>query len=84
MSWPAALGRRPSHSAGAPRDCDGQWHVGHGHPGHFPMVEATCPCPKAPCGLAAPVNDIDCREHWGDTTIRQYHRDEDCPNRKRS
>lgn len=65
-----------THRAGDPNDLDllvGQWHVGRDFPGLFPMIEASCACPKARCGLAAPISQIDCVEHLGTRTMRQIH-----------
>lgn len=69
------------HRAGDPDDHDtliGQWHVGRSFLGMFPMIEASCPCPKARCGLAAPVHDIACEQHKGEHVIRQSHNEKDC------
>lgn len=54
------------------------WHTGRSWAGH--AKEDSCPCPKAPCGLAdgyAPG----CPEYdpAATKTIRQRHRAEDCP-----
>lgn len=57
---------------------DGQWHVGRYLPGMFPMIELTCQCPKASCGLVAPVDAIACPEHLGSRTMRQIHSADDC------
>ncbi len=56
----------------------GQWHVGRSWPGMFPFIELGCPCPKAPCGLAAPVAERECPEHFGAQTLRQAHPAGDC------
>ena len=57
-------------------------HVGRSWSGN--SLEDTCPCPKAPCGLAimdSGVNFEKCPEHgWRSAkTIRQAHVEECCP-----
>jgi diadenosine tetraphosphate (Ap4A) HIT family hydrolase len=48
-------------------------------------IEAACPCPKAPCGLAAPDGPTpECEQHNPLNpllahTMRQMHKAEDCP-----
>ena len=61
----------------------GQWHIGRLWPGMFPLMEANCPCPKSPCGLAVPVVDIYCDEHHGQQPIRQAHPADACAFHKR-
>ncbi len=56
----------------------GIWHVGTGFPGHFPYLEQSCSCEKAPCGLVRPMPDVVCETHFGSRTIRQAHRHTDC------
>jgi hypothetical protein len=67
-----------SHVCGDLLDEMQGWHTGRSWSGH--AIEDTCPCPKAPCGLAdgfAP----ECPHHspMASKTIRQRHRAEDCP-----
>jgi hypothetical protein len=57
-------------------------HVGRSWAGH--EVEDDCPCPKAPCGLAAPKNGVVCEHHnpsdyTQSRTMRQVHQAKDCP-----
>lgn len=76
-----------THAAGTPTDSVadllGEWHIGTGWPGMFPQAEASCGCPKAPCGLVIPDPDLVCEYHHGDKTIRQAHEKSHCPNRRR-
>ncbi len=62
---------------------NGQWHVSLAREGDFPADEAKCPCPKAVCGLAAPVGDIPCDKHHGEQTVAQVHAAKDCKPTKR-
>lgn len=75
----------PRHRAHGDTDdseqLDGTWHVGRSMPGMFPVDEQTCPCPKAPCGLAAPTADIDCPAHTGNLPIYQKHAAATCSGR---
>jgi hypothetical protein len=50
-----------------------EWHVGLSHEGMFPHHEASCPCAKAPCGLAIPRPDVLCNVHQGNPQYRQLH-----------
>lgn len=54
-------------------------HVGRSWTGH--PLEDTCPCRKAPCGLAVLGSAPDCPEHaiGAAKTLRQMHQDTDCP-----
>mgnify|MGYP003582301829 CR=1 FL=1 len=58
-------------------------HFGRSWVGH--TIEDECPCPKAPCSLAAPApGSPECAEHNPDDfldskTMRQAHRAKDCP-----
>lgn len=74
------------HKGSDPNDDDAidQWHVGRSFLGMFPTYEASCPCPKAPCGLAAPVADIPCEHHHGEQALRQAHRVDDCAAYRRA
>ncbi len=54
------------------------WHVGLSREGMFPHHEASCPCAKAPCGLAVPGVDVFCTVHQGDVEYRQLHVASDC------
>lgn len=60
----------------------GMSHIGRSWPGDT-HLEDTCPCEKAPCGLAIADSNPDCPEHamWGTKTLRQWHDEETCPNR---
>jgi hypothetical protein len=79
---PASVGDLVGSSEAQILQWDGQWHVGRSWPGMFPDIEQRCPCPKARCGLAAPVAEIICPEHSGDGTLRQYHHVDDCRKAK--
>lgn len=61
----------------------GAWHIGLSYPGMFPNTELTCPCPKAPCGLAVPVPSAYCPHHHGQAVIRQAHRADECDQWKK-
>jgi hypothetical protein len=54
------------------------WHVGLSREGMFPHHEASCPCAKAPCGLAVPGADVFCTVHQGNVEYRQLHVASDC------
>jgi hypothetical protein len=60
------------------------WHVGRSWFGH--EIEDACPCPKTSCGLVDLANtDPECVQHPVERmkTIRQGHREDDCPGLKR-
>lgn len=74
------------HQLAAPDDTlalDGLWHVGTQRRGSFPHIELNCPCPKAPCGLAAPDHNHPCAHHWGQDVIRQWHHADSCGTHRR-
>jgi hypothetical protein len=54
------------------------WHVGLSRDGMFPHHEASCPCVKAPCGLAIPRPDVFCTVHQGQVEYRQLHVASEC------
>jgi hypothetical protein len=62
------LWRTPKHDL--PADKAKEWHVGLSIAGMFPHAEASCPCAKAPCGLAIPQVDVYCPAHLG--AVPQY------------
>ncbi len=77
------LGRHTDTPANDVAALAGEWHIGRYWPGMFPFLELGCPCPKTPCGLVAPVDDITCAEHHGRETIRQAHPADTCGTHKR-
>ena len=59
----------------------GGHHIGRSFPGMANHIEATCPCPKAPCGLVVEDEASEqCTEHhWtAAKTIRQSHPADHC------
>jgi hypothetical protein len=62
----------------------GMDHIGRSWAGH--PLEDTCPCEKAPCGLAIANSNTDCPEHGMGAmkTLRQWHGNKDCPARARA
>jgi hypothetical protein len=54
------------------------WHVGLSREGMFPHQEASCPCAKAPCGLAIPRPEVFCKLHQGPVEYRQLHVASEC------
>lgn len=47
-----------------------RYHIGRSWPGMGNEIEASCPCPKAPCGLVDPDKaNPDCEHHPPTTAI---------------
>ncbi len=69
--------RRPQPRTPTPQPQE--WHVGLSMKGMFPYQEASCPCAKAPCGLAIPRADTFCATHQREAAaFRQLHAASDC------
>lgn len=57
-----------------------KYHIGRSFEGT--VLEDTCPCPKAPCGLVIAAEIVkDCAQHSlaAMKTIRQVHLEDNCP-----
>jgi hypothetical protein len=55
-----------------------EWHVGLSRKGMFPHDEASCPCPKAACGLVIPQPEVFCPVHQGPRPYQQLHPASEC------
>lgn len=73
---PALAGH--GHGSAGPRPTDQIWHVGLSRPGMFPFREASCPCPKAACGLVVPDPSIPCDLHTEQAHYLQVHAADEC------
>ena len=60
-------------------EIDEERHVGRSFHGN--LLEDTCPCAKAKCGLAISDRNSECPEHsmLAAKTIRQHHYIGECP-----
>jgi len=74
---PTLTGHGPGGSAG-PAPTEQIWHVGLSRPGMFPFREASCPCPKAACGLVVPDPGVPCELHTEQARFLQVHAADDC------
>lgn len=81
MSLPAPLRplRRRAPEPAPAQTRPQEWHVGLSMQGMFPHHEASCPCAKAPCGLAIPRADTFCQVHQTQVlAFRQLHTESEC------